>query len=45
MNVYFYLVSVVIFSSISGKSENGFYEGKFTGLESDLLGTCRESLV
>lgn len=31
MNAYFYLASIIVFSSIPGRSDNEFYKGRFEG--------------
>ena len=44
MHIFLYLISIATFSSISGKSEDVFSDGKFKELEVgvSVSGTCRE---
>ena len=45
MHIFFYLVSIALFSSKTGKSEDVFSDGKFKEFEVGVSvpGTCRES--
>lgn len=54
MNVYFYLVTITVFSSTSGRSDNEFFKGMFLGQQEDSskartyskqLSLCRMGLV
>lgn len=45
MHIFFYLISIAIFSSKTGKSEEVFSDGKFKEFEVGVSvpGTCREA--
>lgn len=44
MHIFFYLISIALFSSISGETEKVFSDGKFKELKVGVSvpGTCRE---